>query len=163
MENRRVLIWPFMKPIENSSLEDWRLYQENQWADEAQREREITYLCGELEVGNLGSIKFCKTTVRHAQIRERKGSIAGSHAKMCTSGANAVAPKFEDGTQDEPLKQERFARRDAWDLAKDVFQLTRRRYTFYFPAEAWVMPGPSSKKPGERGIRDRLPERPCTC
>ena len=51
------------------------------------------------------------------------------------------------GTQ----KQERCARRNAWDLAKDVYKLKREaKDTFYSPAEAWVMPAPSSKNLEER-------------
>ena len=36
------------------------------------------------------------------------------------------APNFEKRTQDETLKQERCARREAWDLAKDVCKLKKR-------------------------------------
>ena len=36
-----------------------------------------------------------------------------------------MAPEFEERTQDETLKQERCARRDAWELAKDVRKLKK--------------------------------------
>ena len=61
------------------------------------------------------------------------------------------APKFEERTQDKTLKQERSARRGAWDLAKDVYKLKKEaKDTFFSPAEAWVMLEPSSKNPEER-------------
>ena len=48
-------------------------------------------------------------------------------------------------------KKERCARRDAWQLAKDVYKLKRSsKDTFYSLAEAWVVPAPSSTKPEER-------------
>ena len=47
---REVLIWLFLKPIENLSLQRLELYQGHQWADLAQRERINS--CGELEMRN---------------------------------------------------------------------------------------------------------------
>ena len=38
---------------------------------------------------------------------------------------NPWAPKLEERTQDETLKPERCARRDAWELAKDVQKLKK--------------------------------------
>ena len=70
------------------------------------------------------------------------------------------APKFEERTQDETLKQERCARREAWDLAKDVCKVKKEekeeKDTFYSPAEAWVMQAPSLKKARSSRIRGRL-------
>ena len=61
------------------------------------------------------------------------------------------APKFEERTQNETVRQERCARGAAWNLAKDVCELKKESQdTFYSPAKAWVMPAPSSKKPKER-------------
>ena len=61
------------------------------------------------------------------------------------------ASKFEERTQDETLQQERCARRDAWDLAKDVYKLKKEaKETLYSPAEDWVLPAPSSTKLEER-------------
>ena len=40
----------------------------------------------------------------------------------CVNLKNAIrAPKFEERTLEETLQQERYARREAWDLAKNVF------------------------------------------
>ena len=52
--------------------------------------------------------------------------------------------------QDETLKQERCARRDAWDLAKDVYKLKKKEKIHSTLAEAWVMLAPSSTSPEER-------------
>ena len=62
---------------------------------------------------------------------------------------NPWAPKCEEKPQDETLKRERCARRDAWEVAKDVYKLKKKspKDTFYSLAEAWVMPAPSSTKP----------------
>ena len=55
-----------------------------------------------------------------------------------------MGSKFEERTQDETLKQERRARRDAQELAKDVHKLRNEsKDTFYSPAE---VPAPSSTK-----------------
>ena len=53
-------------------------------------------------------------------------------------------------TQNKILRQERFARKAAWNLGKDVYKLKKKAQdTFYSLAEAWVMSAPSSKKPDE--------------
>ena len=70
---------------------------------------------------------------------------------MRTSTANSVVSKIRERTQDETLKQERCTRREAWDLANDVFKLKKEESdALHSPAEAWVMPAPSSRKPEER-------------
>ena len=54
------------------------------------------------EIGKLGpnhAVKFSKTTMRHAKIRERMGPSQGVMQKC------PWAPKFEERTQDETLKQ----------------------------------------------------------
>ena len=96
--------------------------------------------------GKLGSnrtVKFSNDTWHHLKDREGKGP---------SQERNPCEPKFEDRTLQETLQQERCARREAWDLAKNVFMLkTRDKATFHSPTEAWVMPAPSSEK--ARGTR----------
>ena len=61
------------------------------------------------------------------------------------------APKFEERTQDEP--PETGAMRPQRRMGPRL--LTRGKEaqdTFHFPAEAWVMPAPSSKKPEGREL-----------
>ena len=53
--------------------------------------------------------------------REKKGPSQGI-IQMCEpQERNPCAPKFEERTLEETLQQERCARREAWDLAKNVF------------------------------------------
>ena len=62
-----------------------------------------------------------------------------------------MGSKIRWKTQDETLEQERCARRDAWEPAKDGFKLKNEsKDTFYSPAEACVMPAPRAT------FRDRL-------
>ena len=73
------------------------------------------------EFGKLGSnhtVKFSRGAWHHVKIREKKGPSQGMF-----KNANLIpwAPKLR--TQDETLKQERCARREAWDLAKDAFTI----------------------------------------
>ena len=77
--------------------------------------------CGKMKKSNY-TVKFAKATMRRVTISEKERSIAGSHAKMCSSGANSVSSKIEERTQDESIKRERCARRDAGELAKGCLQ-----------------------------------------
>ena len=63
--------------------------------------------------------------MRHTKIRERKGPSQGVMQKCVLQERIPSTPKFEERTQDETLKQERCARRDARDLAKDVYKLKK--------------------------------------
>ena len=88
--------------------------------------------------------------MRRVKIRETKGPSHGIKSANLRSEIHGL-PNFEKRTHDETLKQERRARRDAWELATDVCKLTTESTdTVYSPAEAWVMLAPSSTKPEER-------------
>ena len=64
---------------------------------------------------------------------------------------NPCAPRFEERTQDDTLLNERCARRVAWDLAKNVYNLKNTdKATLFFPIEARAMPAPTSKLPEDR-------------
>ena len=81
--------------------------------------------------------------MRPVKIREKNGPSQGITLKCEPQERNPWAPKFEERTQDDTVKQERCARRDAWELAKDVRKLKKKdsQDTFYSPA---------STKPEER-------------
>ena len=106
------------------------------------------------EVGKVGSnhtVKFSKGTWHHTKIRERKGPSQGVLHKCEPQERNPCAPKFEHRTREETSQQERYARREAWDLSKNVHKLKNKdKATFYSLTKAWVMPAPSSTKPEER-------------
>ena len=56
--------------------------------------------------------------------------------------------KFEDRPQEETERQERYARGDAWKLAKNVHKLKEtENYTSYSPSDEWVLPAASTIKP----------------
>ena len=77
------------------------------------------------------------------RISGKGGSIAGSEIHGL--------PKFDETTHDETLKQEWCARRDVWELAKEVRKINKEsKDTFFSPAEAWVMLAPYSRRPEER-------------
>ena len=69
--------------------------------------------------------------MRHAEIRERMGR---------SQGVMSFAPKFEERKQDETLKRERCARRDTWDLAKDVYKLKKDEQYIVLCYHACLMP-----------------------
>ena len=104
--------------------------------------------------GKLGSnraVKFSKTTMATQQFGIEKDPSQGVMQKCVPRERLPWAPKFEERTQDETLKRERRARRDVGDLAKEVHKLKQEAQdTLYSPAEACVMPAPSSTKPEER-------------
>ena len=103
------------------------------------------------KVGSNPTVKFSKATMRRVKNLEKRGPSQGIIQKCEPQERNPRAPKFEERTQDETLKQERCARRDAWELAQDVYKLKEEsKDTFYSPARAWVMPAPSTTKPEER-------------
>ena len=58
------------------------------------------------EAGKIG-------TWHHVKIRERQGPLQGVLQKCELQERNLCAPKFDERTRDETLKQERFARREA--------------------------------------------------
>ena len=80
----------------------------------------------------------------------KKGSIAGSHAKMCTSGANSVGSEIRGKNS---RRNPTCARRDAWELATEVCKLKMdSRETFCSPAEVWVISAFFSTNPEEREL-----------
>ena len=82
---------------------------------------------------------------------ETKGPSPGIIQKCEPQERVLWASKFEERTKNEILRQERCARKAAWNLAKGVYNLKRESQdTFYYPAEAWLMPAPSSTNPEER-------------
>ena len=58
--------------------------------------------------------------------------------------------KFEDWSHEETESQQRCARSEAWNLAKNIYKLNEKdKATFYSPAEEWVLPAASAKEPEE--------------
>ena len=120
------------------------------------RQRMVRQHIDQRENGKLGwnnTVKCSKATMRRTKKSGKEGSIAGIIQKCRLKERNPWAPKFEERTQDEFLKQERSVRRDVWELTKDVHKLKKEsKDTFISPAEAWVMPTPSPMKPEQRNF-----------
>ena len=129
-------------------------------------------------MGSNHSVKFSKTTMRHAKNRERKDPSQGVMQKCVPQERIPWAPKFEERRQEEPfqqercvrreawdpakaaevgLKQERCARRDAWDLAKEVYKLTKRNQKiFLLSCRGLGSAGTLFDKARTETLRDRL-------
>ena len=61
------------------------------------------------------------------------------------------APKFEDRSDEETLKQERCARRDSWEMAKSIHNLKEKDKTpFFSPSDFRCLQATSSTKQEER-------------
>ena len=65
-------------------------------------------------------------TIRPIKNRERKGPSQGDtqHSEPCERGPHA--PNFEERSQEEAMRQERCARRDAWEMVKKYLQTQRK-------------------------------------
>ena len=88
--------------------------------------------------------------LRHANIRDQKPSL-GVICPGDPHQRNPNAPKFEDRSQEETERQERYAREAAWKMAKSVLNLKEQeRATFFSPSENWCLPSPSTIEPEER-------------
>ena len=94
-------------------------------------------------------VRFTKSTLRQASIREKKGPSLGKKNKSNILGPCAM--KFEDRPHEETARQQRCVRSKAWNLAKNMYKLTEKdQVTLYSPAEEWVLPAASTKEPEER-------------
>ena len=81
------------------------------------------------------------------EIRERKGPSLGVIQPGRPHERNPYAPKFENRSQEETLRQERCARRDAWERTKSIQKLNKtHRATIFSPSNVWCLPAPFSKK-----------------
>ena len=88
----------------------------------------------------------CVSHESHSQVLKDHDTSQRIIQKCAPQERNPWAPKFEERTQDEALKQERCGRKDAWELAKNVHKLIKEsKDTFYSVVEAWVMLASSSK------------------
>ena len=59
--------------------------------------------------------------------------------------------KFEDGSHEETERQQRCARSEAWNLAKNRNKRKDKdKATSHSPAEEWVLPAASTKEQEER-------------
>ena len=87
-------------------------------------------------LGPIRRVRFTRTALRQANIREDQGS-----SLKTSSSAQSL----------EAERQERCARGDAWSLAKTVSELKEKdKTTFFSPTDEWIMPAACTKNPEER-------------
>ena len=95
-------------------------------------------------------VQFSNATLRHANIRERKGPSLGIICPADPAELSPYAPKFEDRSKDETEGQERCARGDAW-LAKGILKLKENNKSIFLTYRELVcLPTPSVAKLEER-------------
>ena len=96
-------------------------------------------------------VRFTKSTLRHASIRDKKGPSLGKRQVANPHQRSPYAMKFEDRSHEETERQERCTRSKAWNLAKNIYKLKEKdKATSHSPAEEWVLPAASTKEPEER-------------
>ena len=95
--------------------------------------------------------RFTLSTLRQASILEKSGPSLWKIQVKNPYQRSPYAMKFEDRSQEETDRQQRCARRKAWNLVKNNNKLKENdRATFHFSAEEWVLPAASTKEPEER-------------
>ena len=79
-------------------------------------------------------VQFTKAVVHHANIRDQNLSLEMNCPGEPHQGS-PNAPKFEDRSQEETERQERYAREAAWRLAKSIPRQEKWR-AFVYPLES---------------------------
>ena len=102
-------------------------------------------------LGSTRRVWFTKAALRQANIREHKGPSLGKFQVKVPHQRSPCALKFEGRSQEEMERQERWARGDAWKLAKKIWKLKETdKATFCSPANEWSLPAASTTEPEER-------------
>ena len=102
-------------------------------------------------LGPTPRVRFTRTALRHSNIRENEGPSLNEIQVKLSHQRSPYAVKFEDRSQEETERQERYAREDAWRLAKNIYKLKEKdKATFFSPSDEWSLPAASTIKPEER-------------
>ena len=100
-------------------------------------------------LGPIRRVRFTKAALRQANIRDNKGLSLGKLQVKVPHQRSPYAMKLED--RSPGVRQERCARGDAWELAKNIFKLKKEgKATFDTPSEEWILPGASTINSEER-------------
>ena len=98
-------------------------------------------------------VQFSKAALRHAIIRESKDPPLGLVCSADPHERSPHAPIFEDRSQEETERQERWARGDAERLAKSTLKLKEEdKASFVSPADFWCFLAPSDINTKEKAI-----------
>ena len=91
-------------------------------------------------LGPIRRVRFTKTVLRQANIREKKGPSLEKIQVKILHQRSPYALKFEDQSHEEETeRQQRCARSEAWNLAKNIHKVKEKdKTTFHSPAEEWV-------------------------
>ena len=96
-------------------------------------------------------VRFTKAALRRANIREKQGPSLRKIQIKIPDHRSPYATKIEDRSPEEIARQERCARGDAWELARNIYKLKEKdKATFYSPTDKWIMPAASTIKLEER-------------
>ena len=111
-------------------------------------------------LGPIRKVRFTKSTLRQASIREKKGPSLGKIQVKLPHQRSPYAMKFEGRSQEETERQQRCARSKAWNLAKNIYKLREKdKATFYSPPKngySWLR-----KKSRRKESLQWIPERVC--
>ena len=83
-----------------------------------------------VKLGTVHAVKLSRSTWHHIKIRERKAPSRGTIQKCEPHERSPCAPEFEERSQ-EDLQQERCARGEAWNLAKNIYKLKNSDRTMF--------------------------------
>ena len=98
-------------------------------------------------LGPIRRVRFTRTVLRQANIRENGPSLNKMQVKLPRQ-RSPYAMTFEDRSQEETERQERCARGDAWRLAKNIYKLKKEdKATFFSLTDEWSLPAASTIKP----------------
>ena len=105
-------------------------------------------------LGPIRRVQSTRGALREATIRENKGLPFGKIQVKIPHHRSPYAVNFEDRSQEETERQERWALKAAcktWNLARNIYKLKEKdTATFYSPSEEWILRAASTIKPEER-------------
>ena len=102
-------------------------------------------------LGPIRKVRFTKSTLRQASIREKKGPTLGKMQVKKLHQRSPCAMKFDDRSHGETERQQRCARSKAWNLAINIYKLKEKdKAASYSHAEEWVLPAASTQESEER-------------
>ena len=108
-------------------------------------------------------VRFTRAALRQANIPEIQGPSLGEIQVKVAHQRSPCALKCEDRSPEKTAGQERCARGDAWTLAKNIFQLKKRKtklHSIRLKRSGCWMPHPQ-QKPRKESLW-RTPEQACT-
>ena len=111
-------------------------------------------------LGPIRRVRFTKTALRQADIRESKGPSLKKILVQLPHQRSPYALKFEDRSQDETERQERCARGDTWRMGQKYPKAQRKGQSYLFLTyHRMVSPSAVHNKTGGQGVGGGQRER----